>query len=1084
MSGVQKPRHPGLAPGNLLNRAGLWPVVATSFPSAPAIYLLLSLLIAAAAAWPAMVEPGLLNTRGGGDSPFLLQRLHQLTAALLDGHFPVRWMPDANYGYGYPFYNYYAPLSIYIAAFFRLVGFTFVRAVQLAQLTGFLVAGWAMFALGRRWLGSPQAGLLASAAYTLAPFHLVNVYVRGDSLAEFWAMAFYPVALLAADSLYRHAYTVASPLTRRRWLGAAVALGLAFAALILSHNISALIFSPFLLFYLGLGLLPGNERHSWPASIRYLAAVSAGLALGAALTSWFWLPALGEQKLAQLGPVTEGYFHYSAHFREPDIGGPAAELPASPLVQNSFFFDYDVSDGRPFSMGLVQAGLALVGLLWLLWRLRENWRPYLFISLTLLAATVMITPWSRPLWDQLPYLSFTQFPWRFLSVQALAVALAIGLLASASRRIWLSVGLIILLLFSSLGELATDHLYLTDEDVTAVSLAEYEWFTGNIGSTVSAEYLPPTVSPRPHSSSWLVHGQRDYAQFLHGQGEATLLSRRTIRQTWRIAVASSTAVVSLPTLAWPGWGAELDSQAWPLTPAPGSGLVTVELPSGTHDLTLALRRTPLRLTAELISLAALLLTLSLLITPRFGQAAPMGQLLSPGRVTIAAALLLLLLLTARWASPPRFAAGSLSWDFAQLGYLHHAPQGILFSDGRRLLNYSYSQPTVAAGDALDVTMLWANGSGPVRLELVSPAINRFAQTPILAAAEGDLSGEALLLRLNLPDQLPPNSYLVRLRLPEASALTTGGQSRGDLFLQPIRVTAGPGTHEAAAGLTVRAGAAQLRPTPLAAPAAGCWPGEPGQTVLDIPLEWFTPWPLSHNYNVSLRLLDGRGHVLAQCDSQPGYGFLPSSSWLPGRWQPDWLALPLPNLTANQTDLSLTAQLYEVGQEQPLLLRRLGELDYRHGRWQFSPHEPRLTPPPGLTAAAVTFADQIQLHSYAVEQSETELQLTIVWEALAGNLPDWTRFVHLLPLADGEPVAQNDSRPRYNSHPTSQWVAGEIAVDPLWLTLTAVPPGRYRLAVGLYDRTTGERSTAVSADGQPLPGSFWLLPETVEVKSEK
>lgn len=66
-------------------------------------------VLALAAAYPLLSQPGLLNTRGGGDSPFLLQRLQQLETALRDGHFPVRWMPDANYGYGYPFFNYYAP---------------------------------------------------------------------------------------------------------------------------------------------------------------------------------------------------------------------------------------------------------------------------------------------------------------------------------------------------------------------------------------------------------------------------------------------------------------------------------------------------------------------------------------------------------------------------------------------------------------------------------------------------------------------------------------------------------------------------------------------------------------------------------------------------------------------------------------------------------------------------------------------------------------------------------------------------------------------------------------------------------------
>ena len=112
-------------------------------------------------------------------------------------------MPDANYGYGYPFYNYYAPLSIYIASAFRLLGFDFIWSIQLSQLLGFLVAAWGMFLLARRWLRSDWAALLAAAAYTLAPFHMVNVYVRGDSLAEFWAMAFFPLVLLAVDRLFQ-----------------------------------------------------------------------------------------------------------------------------------------------------------------------------------------------------------------------------------------------------------------------------------------------------------------------------------------------------------------------------------------------------------------------------------------------------------------------------------------------------------------------------------------------------------------------------------------------------------------------------------------------------------------------------------------------------------------------------------------------------------------------------------------------------------------------------------------------------------------------------------------------------------------
>ena len=135
-----------------------------------------AIAIALIVAWPLIGHAGLLNTRGGGDSPFLLQRLHQLSTALIDGHFPVRWMPDANYGYGYPFFNYYAPFSIYVAAFFRLLGLSYVRAIQCAQLSAFFVAAWGMYLLARHLWQNRWSAVLASVAYTTAPFHLVNVY--------------------------------------------------------------------------------------------------------------------------------------------------------------------------------------------------------------------------------------------------------------------------------------------------------------------------------------------------------------------------------------------------------------------------------------------------------------------------------------------------------------------------------------------------------------------------------------------------------------------------------------------------------------------------------------------------------------------------------------------------------------------------------------------------------------------------------------------------------------------------------------------------------------------------------------------
>ncbi|MCB9443658.1 MAG: hypothetical protein H6669_05430 [Ardenticatenaceae bacterium] len=132
----------------------------------------------------------------------------------------------------------------------------------------------------------------------------------------------------------------------------------------MSHNISALIFSPFLLLYI---LLHGLEvprfkyhvsraahhiiRQSLAAGLQSLFPSIMALLLASALSAWFFVPALAEQGLAQLGPVTEGYFHFSNHFRGLD------------LVQGSFFFDYNPDGGTAFAMGLVWTVTAVAGLI-------------------------------------------------------------------------------------------------------------------------------------------------------------------------------------------------------------------------------------------------------------------------------------------------------------------------------------------------------------------------------------------------------------------------------------------------------------------------------------------------------------------------------------------------------------------------------------------------------------------------------------------------------------------------------------------------------------------------------------------------
>tara|TARA_B100001964_G_scaffold215278_1_gene253552 strand:+ start:132 stop:2090 length:1959 start_codon:yes stop_codon:yes gene_type:complete len=142
-----------------------------------------------------------------------------------------------------------------------------------------------------------------------------------------------------------------------------------------------------------------------------------------------------------------------------------------------------------------------------------------------------------------------------------------------------------------------------------------------------------------------------------------------------------------------------------------------------------------------------------------------------------------------------------------------------------------------------------------------------------------------------------------------------------------------------------------------------------------------------------------------------------------------------------------------------------------------------------------YADNLRLLGYDFDLGDDTLALTTHWQveyhmrnasqrliaflnkALELELDKrltqpYHLFLHLLDANSGE-LAYGLDEAMLNSRgiPVSQWRNGETVTLQHWLTISELPPGQYRLGIGLYDFESGERmpmTVGVSAGADWLP----------------
>lgn len=525
--------------------------------------------------------PGLPQTH---DAEVHISRSYAFFDSLSEGNLLPRWAGRFNWTYGTPAIMFLYPIEPYIAALIHVVTrLSFIGVFKLLVVLSYVGSGIAWYLWLRELKFSEKASVVGSVFYLLAPYRLVDMFVRG-ALAEHVCFFFFPLILYFFTKLWTERRTF-RPRPARRWF---VLSSLSVAILIGWHNLSALMYIPIVLLY-PIFLKTFNNEISFERD--KIARHYSAIFFGVALTTFFWLPALIESRYtlaSWLFPVQQGYRDHFLAFWQ--------------LIWSKWGYGFSLpgtkNDGMSFQIGIAQWLVLIAGLiLAALWFIKKklSWKDpkqiFLLGGLSLIfIGGFFVLPISLPIWERISLLQKFQLPWRFLSYIVIGTSMIATVLSQKTRSIVLQYSMVVLPIVSSIffwhvGEPSK----LTEQFLTV----DY------VGTSDTGESTP----------IWAIRFQEKFPkapiEVVSSFGHVTISEmkkKNTFHQFNVVTDAESRLVDN--TLYFPGWKVLVDGKEAPIEYQDENwrGLITFPIKPGEHTVRVLFEETFLRKIADAISI--------------------------------------------------------------------------------------------------------------------------------------------------------------------------------------------------------------------------------------------------------------------------------------------------------------------------------------------------------------------------------------------------------------------------------------------------------------------------------------------------
>lgn len=507
-------------------------------------------------------------------------RLQQMEKCFLDGQIPCRWSPDLGAGFGQPMFNYYSAFPYYLGIFFRIFGLQFVDIVKLLFLLSLALSGIFMYFLGKEFFGK-LGGITAAVFYIYAPYHAVDIYVRG-ALAESWAITFFPLVFWLVYKLVKEGKPVF-------FVGAVLSLFLVFT----SHNVMTLIFTPFVILWSFFILAITGQKRFKEILLFFLWSFC--------LSAFFLLPAFVEKKFVLIDSLTADYFDFRLHFaskkqlfwsRHWGFGGSLG--PDSDMSLQIGWLHWLFSCFSLLALAIFFVTKKIFS------KKDEVFYSLIFFSGLFLVSVFFTHRLSLPFWENLPFLSYAQFPWRFLALVIFSSSFLAGFIPFWLKNKIKGKPNVLVSLFIILSVIVLNYSYFKPQVMYRFATDDWKLSGEELDKQKKSalfDYLPKQVKNAPSQiapeSPWVVSGEADIFEF----EKRTNFFRMTID-----AKGNQPARVGVPVFDFPNWEIFVDQKKVPHNSENKQGVIEFEVGDGKHTVVGWFRNTWLRDLANAVTL--------------------------------------------------------------------------------------------------------------------------------------------------------------------------------------------------------------------------------------------------------------------------------------------------------------------------------------------------------------------------------------------------------------------------------------------------------------------------------------------------